>query len=114
MCHKIISFVLAQVVREGLIPFNPASRAISPKDARKEAERLETEQLERILEALKEEPQSFASFLSAGAGGEKPPRFSGTGRTSKPELSAWILLPPLWKKIAERDGWSKRKDNNSA
>ena len=47
MYHKIISAVLAQAVREGLIPVNPASRAISPKDAQKEAEHLEPEQLER-------------------------------------------------------------------
>ena len=63
MYHKIISAVLAQAVREGLIPVNPASRAISPKDAQKEAEHLEPEQLERILEALEEEPLKWQAII---------------------------------------------------
>ena len=54
--HEIISSVLSTAVREGLIPSNPASRAVPPKVVRKEAEHLEAEDIERILEALEAEP----------------------------------------------------------
>ena len=54
--HEIVSMVLSNAVREGLIPFNPASRATPPKVVRKEAEHLEPDEIKRILGALEDEP----------------------------------------------------------
>lgn len=61
--HEIISAVLSNAVREGLIPYNPASRAAPPKDVRKEAKHLEPEELERVLEALEEEPLKWQALM---------------------------------------------------
>ena len=61
--HEIITAILSQAVREGLIPFNPASRATPPKGIQKEAEHLEPEQIERILEALEQEPLKWQAII---------------------------------------------------
>lgn len=54
--HRFISLVLAQAVKEGLIPFNPAARAEAPKKARKEPNYLQASDIPRIFEALDTEP----------------------------------------------------------
>ena len=54
--HRFISLVLAQAVKEGLIPFNPAARAEAPKRARKEPNYLQASDIPRIFEALDTEP----------------------------------------------------------
>lgn len=54
--HRFISLVLAQAVKEGLIPFNPAARAEAPKRARKEPNYLQASDIPRIFEALETEP----------------------------------------------------------
>lgn len=54
--HRFISLVLAQAVKEGLIPFNPATRAEAPKKARKEPNYLQASDIPRIFEALDKEP----------------------------------------------------------
>ena len=61
--HEIISSVLSIAVREGLIPSNPASRAVPPKVMHKEAEHLEAEDIERILEALETEPLKWQAVI---------------------------------------------------
>lgn len=61
--HEIISAILSYAVREGIIPFNPASRAAPPKEVHKEAEHLEPEQIERILEALEKEPLKWQTII---------------------------------------------------
>ena len=61
--HEIVSSILSYAVREGLIPFNPANRALPPKDVHKEAEYLEPEQIERILEALEQELLKWQAII---------------------------------------------------
>ena len=61
--HIIISSVLSNAVREGLIPSNPASRANPPKPVHKEAEYLEPEEIGRILEALEDEPLLWRALI---------------------------------------------------
>ena len=61
--HVIISSVLSNAVREGLIPSNPASRANPPKVVSKEAEYLEPEEIGRILEALEDEPLLWRALI---------------------------------------------------
>lgn len=54
--HRFISTVLEQAVKEGLVPFNVASRADLPKAERKEVNYFQPEQIDAIREALEEEP----------------------------------------------------------
>jgi len=54
--HRYISIVLAQAVKEGIIPFNPAARAEPPKAERKEANYMQQSDLAAILSALELEP----------------------------------------------------------
>lgn len=54
--HRFISIVLAQAVREGLVPFNAASRAEPPKAEKKEANHLQKDDIAAILKALETEP----------------------------------------------------------
>ena len=61
--HIIISSVLSNAVREGLIPSNPASRANPPKPVYKEAEYLEPAEIGRILEALEDEPLLWRALI---------------------------------------------------
>ena len=61
--HSIISSILSNAVREGLIPFNPANRATPPKVAVSEAEHLEPEEIGRILEALEDEPLRWKALI---------------------------------------------------
>ena len=48
--HRFISIVLAQAVKESIIPFNPAARAEPPKAEKKEAKYLQSADIAAILE----------------------------------------------------------------
>lgn len=54
--HRLISLVLSQAVREGLIPYNVAERATLPKLERKEVNYFQPEQVAAIRDALQSEP----------------------------------------------------------
>ena len=54
--HRLISTVLEQAVKEGLVPFNVASRAELPKAERKAVNYFQPEQIDAIRDALEEEP----------------------------------------------------------
>ncbi len=54
--HRLISAVLKQAVKEGLIPYNVAANAETPKAEKKEVESLHTTDLQAILSALDKEP----------------------------------------------------------
>lgn len=54
--HRLISAVLEQAAKEGLVPFNVASRATLPKVERKEVNYFQPEQVAAIREALELEP----------------------------------------------------------
>ena len=69
--HRLISTVLDQAVKEGLIPFNVAGRATLPKVERKEVNYFQPEQIAAIREALEHEPLKWKVlvhlFLITGA-----------------------------------------------
>ena len=69
--HRLISTVLEQAVKEGLVPFNAASRADLPKVDRKEVNYFQPEQVAAIREALEQEPIKWKClvhlFLITGA-----------------------------------------------
>ncbi|MBR4472134.1 MAG: tyrosine-type recombinase/integrase [Oscillospiraceae bacterium] len=54
--HRLISTVLRQAVKDGLIPFNVAANAEPPKVTQKEVESLQSADLPAILAALEREP----------------------------------------------------------
>lgn len=54
--HRLISAVLEQAVKEGLIPYNPAQRAQPPKVQQKEVNYFQPDQIHAIREALEHEP----------------------------------------------------------
>lgn len=62
--HRLISAVLAQAVKEGLLPFNPASRADVPKLEKKEVNYFQPADAEKILEALNNEPLKWRALVS--------------------------------------------------
>ena len=57
--HRLISAVLKQAVKEGLIPYNVAANADVPKIEKKEVESLQTADLPAILKALESEPMKW-------------------------------------------------------
>lgn len=69
--HRLIHTVLQQAVREGLIPFNPSSRADLPKAERKEVNYFSVATVEAIRDALEAEPMKWKAlthlFLITGA-----------------------------------------------
>lgn len=69
--HRLISTVLEQAVKEGLVPFNAASRADLPKVERKEVNYFQPEQVAAIREALEQESIKWKClvhlFLITGA-----------------------------------------------
>ncbi len=69
--HRLISTVLEQAVKEGLIPFNVASRATLPKVEHKEVNYFQPEQVAAIRDALEQEPIKWKTlvhlFLITGA-----------------------------------------------
>ena len=60
--HRLISTVLKQAVREGLIPFNVAANAEPPKAEKKDINSLQTDDLPAILAALEREPLKWKTI----------------------------------------------------
>lgn len=54
--HRLISTVLDQAVKEGLVPFNVAAKATLPKVTKKEVNYFQPEQVAAIRDALETEP----------------------------------------------------------
>lgn len=69
--HALISVVLAQAVKEGIIPYNVAERATLPKLVQKEPNYFQPEQVDAIRDALEQEPLRWKMlvhlFLITGA-----------------------------------------------
>lgn len=69
--HRLISTVLEQATKEGLVPFNVASRADLPKAEKKEVNYFQPEQVAAIRDALEREPIKWKTlvhlFLITGA-----------------------------------------------
>lgn len=69
--HRLISTVLEQAVKEGLIPFNVAERATLPKVKRREINYFQPEQVAAIRDSLLNEPIKWRTmihlFLITGA-----------------------------------------------
>lgn len=61
--HRFISIVLAQAVKEGIIPFNPAARAEPPKAEKKEANYMQPEQIAAIRDALEQESIKWRTLV---------------------------------------------------
>lgn len=61
--HRLISTVLEQAVKEGLVPFNVASRATLPKAEHKEVNYFQPEQVAAIREALEWEPMKWKTLV---------------------------------------------------
>ena len=62
--HRLISLVLEQAVKEGLIPQNVAKRATLPKFQQKEVNHFQPEELLKIQEALQEEPIKWRALVT--------------------------------------------------
>ena len=69
--HRLIHTVLEQAVKEGLIPFNPASRVDLPKVKKHEVNYFSAETIAQIRNALETEPLKYKTlvhlFLITGA-----------------------------------------------
>ena len=69
--HRLISSVLAQAVKEGLLPYNVAERTTLPKMQKKDVNYFQPEQVEQIRNALENEPIKWKTivhlFLITGA-----------------------------------------------
>ncbi len=61
--HRLISAVLEQAVKEGLVPLNVASRATLPKVERKEVNYFQPEQVADIREALEQESIKWKTLV---------------------------------------------------
>lgn len=61
--HRLISTVLEQAVKEGLVPFNVASRATLPKAEHKEVNYFQPEQVAAIRDALEQEPMKWKMLV---------------------------------------------------
>ena len=60
--HNLISTVLEQAVKEGLVAFNVAARTIKPKAQKAEAEYFQLDDVARIRDALETEPIKWRTF----------------------------------------------------
>lgn len=69
--HRLISTVLEQAVKECLVPFNVASRAVLPKVEKKNVNYFQPEDIANIREAMEAEPLKWKTlihlFLITGA-----------------------------------------------
>ena len=69
--HRLISTVLDQAEKEGLVPFNVAAKATLPKVSKKEVNYFQPEQVAEIRDALETEPIKWKTithlFLITGA-----------------------------------------------
>lgn len=61
--HRFISIVLAQAVRESLIPFNAASRAEPPRAEKHQADYLQPADIDAINTALQSEPLRWQTIV---------------------------------------------------
>ena len=61
--HRLISAVLKQAVKEGLIPFNVAANADPPKVEKKDVKSFQTADLPLILKALESEPLKWKTIV---------------------------------------------------
>lgn len=61
--HRLISAVLKQAVKEGLIPFNVAANADPPKVEKKDVKSFQTAELPLILKALESEPLKWKTIV---------------------------------------------------
>lgn len=61
--HRLISTVLTQAVKEGLIPYNIAERATLPRAEQKEVNYFQPEQVEAIRDALQTEPLKWKTLV---------------------------------------------------
>lgn len=71
--HVLISMIMNEALRDGLITSNPAERARLPKLEKHEAEFLEQEELAEVLSAADHEPTNIRLFvyLLAASGGRR-------------------------------------------
>lgn len=60
--HRFIHAVLAQAEKEMLVPYNAASKASPPKVTQKEPNYFQPDELNRILDALEEEPLKWRTI----------------------------------------------------
>ena len=61
--HRLISTVLEQAVKEGLVPYNVASRAELPKVVQKEVTYFQPEEIYAIRDALENEPIMWKTLV---------------------------------------------------
>lgn len=61
--HRLISTVLDQAEKEGLVPFNVASKATLPKVQKKEVNYFQPEQVAAIRSALEREPIKWKTLV---------------------------------------------------
>lgn len=61
--HRLISTVLDQASKEGLVPFNVASKATLPKQKKKEVNYFQPEQVAAIRDALEREPIKWKTLV---------------------------------------------------
>ncbi|MBS7225953.1 MAG: site-specific integrase [Clostridiaceae bacterium] len=61
--HRLISTVLEQAVKEGVVPFNVAGRASLPKAEHKEVNYFQPEQVAAIRDALEREPIKWKTLV---------------------------------------------------
>lgn len=61
--HNLISTVLNQAVKEGIIPYNAAERTMKPKAEKPEVNYFQLEQVEAIRDALELEPIKWRTFV---------------------------------------------------
>lgn len=61
--HRLISTVLEQATKEGLVPFNAAGKATLPKMQKKEVNYFQPEQLSAIRDALEQEPIKWKTLV---------------------------------------------------
>lgn len=61
--HRLISTVLEQAVKEGLVTFNVAARATLPKAEHKDVNYFQPEQVAAIREALEQEPMKWKTLV---------------------------------------------------
>lgn len=61
--HRFVSVVLTQAVKEGLIPFNPASKAEPPKAEKVEVNYMQPQEISAIRNALELEPLKWKTLV---------------------------------------------------
>lgn len=62
--HRVIHSVLEMAVKENLIPYNPAARALPPKSIAPKADYLEIEQVTHIMNLLEDEPLKWRTIVN--------------------------------------------------